>query len=163
MTYRRLTTTALIVTLFNAFFASQLSSASSLDDLLNNGASGSSSISSNANTLSTLKDLEQEFSLDDVATDEVFLRVEEAYKLTVSKLSDNNGLELSWLIADKYYLYGEQFKVSINNQAIAVNLPTGIIEYDQIFEKDVEKHYRQAKISIDQDQLPNHPGYELTV
>jgi thiol:disulfide interchange protein len=163
MTYRRLTTIALIVTLFNAFFASQLSSASSLDDLLNNGASGSSSISSNANTLSTLKDLEQEFSLDDVATDEVFLRVEEAYKLTVSKLSDNNGLELSWLIADKYYLYGEQFKVSINNQAIAVNLPTGIIEYDQIFEKDVEKHYRQAKISIDQDQLPNHPGYELTV
>jgi thiol:disulfide interchange protein len=165
MTYRRLTTIALIVTLFNAFFASQLSSASSLDDLLNNGASGSasSSISPNANTLSTLKDLEQEFSLDDVATDEVFLRVEEAYKLTVSKLSDNNGLELSWLIADKYYLYGEQFKVSINNQAIAVNLPTGIIEYDQIFEKDVEKHYRQAKISIDQDQLPNHPGYELTV
>jgi thiol:disulfide interchange protein DsbD len=163
MTYRRLTTIALIFTLFNAFFASQLSSASSLDDLLNNSASGSSSISSNANTLSTLKDLEQEFSLDDVATDEVFLRVEEAYKLTVSKLSDNNGLELSWLIADKYYLYGEQFKVSINNQAIAVNLPTGIIEYDQIFEKDVEKHYRQAKISIDQDQLPNHPGYELTV
>jgi thiol:disulfide interchange protein len=163
MTYRRLTTTALIVTLFNAFFASQLSSASSLDDLLNNGASASSSISPNANTLSTLKDLEQEFSLDEVATDEVFLRVEEAYKLTVSKLSDNNGLELSWLIADKYYLYGEQFKVSINNQAIAVNLPTGIIEYDQIFEKDVEKHYRQAKISIDQDQLPNHPGYELTV
>jgi thiol:disulfide interchange protein len=163
MTYRRLTTIALIFTLFNAFFASQLSSASSLDDLLNNGASGSSSVSSNANTLSTLKDLEQEFSLDDVATDEVFLRVEEAYKLTVSKLSDNNGLELSWLIADKYYLYGEQFKVSINNQAIAVNLPTGIIEYDQIFEKDVEKHYRQAKISIDQDQLPNHPGYELTV
>ena len=165
MTYRRLTTIALIFTLFNAFFASQLSSASSLDDLLNNGASASasSSISPNANTLSTLKDLEQEFSLDEVATDEVFLRVEEAYKLTVSKLSDNNGLELSWLIADKYYLYGEQFKVSINNQAIAVNLPTGIIEYDQIFEKDVEKHYRQAKISIDQDQLPNHPGYELTV
>ena len=163
MTYRRLTTVALIFTLFNAFFASQLSSASSLDDLLNNGASGSSSISSNANTLSTLKDLEQEFSLGDVATDEVFLRVEEAYKLTVSKLSGNNGLELSWLIADKYYLYGEQFKVSINNQAIAVNLPTGIIEFDQIFEKDVEKHYRQAKISIDQDQLPNHPGYELTV
>jgi thiol:disulfide interchange protein len=162
MTYRRLSTIALIFTLFNALFASQLSNASSLEDLLNKGTNGSST-SDSANTLRTLKDLEEEFSVDDVDTDEAFLRVEEAYKLTVSELSSNNGLELNWLIADKYYLYGDKFKVFINNQAIAVNLPTGIIEYDQIFEKDVEKHFRQARIIIDQDQLPNHPGYELTV
>lgn len=160
MNYRLLPTIALIFTLFTGLAVSQLSVADSLNDILNKSASESSSIDS---TLVTLKDLEEEFNADDFASDEEFLRVEEAYKLTVSKSSDNKGLELNWVIADKYYLYGEQFKISINNQAIKANLPKGIIQYDQIFEKDVEKHYHYAKITIDQDQLPNHPGYELSV
>ena len=167
MIYKRLGTLFLLFTLVAAFFASATSRADALGDLLNQGASGSSttdSASSAASIISgRLKDATQAFSLRDVASDEAFLPVEQAYQLTVSRLGSKNRLELSWVIADKYYLYGEQFKVSINNQRIAVNLPTGIIEYDQIFEKDVEKHYRQAIISIDQDQLPKHQGYELTV
>lgn len=160
MNYRILPVIALIFTLFNGLFVSQLSFADSLDDILNKSASESSTIDS---PLVTLKDLEEQFRLDDVAADEEFLTVEEAYKLTVSESFSNNGLALNWVIADKYYLYGEKFKISINNQVIKANLPTGIIAYDQIFEKDVEKHYRHAKITIDQDQLPKHPGYELTI
>lgn len=160
MNYRILPVIALIFTLFNGLFVSQLSFADSLDDILNKSASESSTIDS---PLVTLKDLEEQFRLDDVAADEEFLTVEEAYKLTVSESFSNNGLSLNWVIADKYYLYGEKFKISINNQVIKANLPTGIIAYDQIFEKDVEKHYRHAKITIDQDQLPKHPGYELTI
>jgi thiol:disulfide interchange protein DsbD len=161
MNYRLLPNLAITFTLLTAVFMSQLSFAQSLEELLNKNASVSSSVDSNKSV--TLKDLEQAFNINDVASDEELLKVEEAYQLTVSRLPNNQGLELNWIIADKYYLYGEQFKISINNQAIKANLPTGIIEYDQIFEKDVEKHYTSAKITIDQDQLPDHPGYELTV
>lgn len=160
MNYRLIPTIALTFTLLTGLATSQLSAADSLNDILNKSAGESSSIDS---TLVTLKDLEEEFNADDLVPNQAFLRVEEAYKLTVSKSPVNNGLELNWVIADKYYLYGEQFKISINNQAIKAKLPTGIIQYDQIFEKDVEKHYQSAKITIDQDQLPNHPGYELSI
>jgi thiol:disulfide interchange protein len=167
MIYKRLGTLALIFTLLGAFFASAPIRADALDDLLNQGANRSSTTDNTSSAASivsgSLKDVTQEFSLGDVASDEAFLPVEQAYQLTVSRLGSNNGLELSWFIADKYYLYGEQFKVSINNQRIEVNLPIGVTEYDQTFEKDVEKHYRQAIVSIDQDQLPKHQGYELTV
>lgn len=163
MTYRRLCTSALIFMVLSTLFTSQLSTANSLDDLLNSPSESSSGASANAKNLTTLEKLARDFKLDDAITNQPFLNVKEAYQLTVSVLPDNSGLELNWFIADNYYLYGEQFKVSVNNQAISINLSEGIIEYDQIFEKDVEKHYRQATISIDQDQLPNYPGYELTV
>ncbi len=159
MNYRILHSINVTFILLSAFFVSQLSFANSLDDILSSGNSESSSISSSLSPNSA----EQGFNLDQLAVEEEFLTVEEAYQLSVSQPANNNGLALDWVITDKYFLYGDKFKVSINNKPVEANLPVGIIAYDQIFEKDVEKHYHHAMITIDPENLPKHPGYELTI
>ncbi len=95
-----------------------------------------------------------------VPSEEEFLPVEEAYQLSVVKNQD--GISLDWVIADKYFLYGEQFRATANDQALKLNIPEGIIKYDPIFEKDVEKHYQYVQILIDSAQLPPTP-FELKV
>jgi thiol:disulfide interchange protein DsbD len=92
--------------------------------------------------------------------EEEFLPVEEAYQLSVSR--SNDGLSLDWIIADKYYLYGEQFRFLINQEEIQANKPAGIINYDPIFEKDVEKHYHRIEITIDKNLLPQGKPFELS-
>lgn len=159
MNYRILHLISFTFILLSALFVSQLSFANSLEDILSSRKSQSPAIS---NPISS-NNPEQGFNLDQLAVEEEFLTVEEAYQLSVSQQANNKGLTLNWLIADEYFLYGDKFKVLINNQAVKANLPTGIIAYDEIFEKDVEKHYHHAIITIEPDQLPKHPGYELTV
>lgn len=132
--------------------------ASSLNQILNDDQA-SMPASSSLNPIAIDDNTDDDAFL--AVAEEEFLPVEEAYKLSVEQTQ--SGLSLDWLIADKYFLYGEQFQVSINNQIIEANLPTGIIQYDPIFEKDVEKHYHHAKVTIDQGQLPSNPGYELAV
>ena len=97
----------------------------------------------------------------DLGQEEAFLPVDEAYQLTVS--SDNSGLQLSWIIADRYFLYGEQFRVSVNEQSVAFEKPNGIIEYDPIFEKEVEKHYHQITLNIDAAVLPETSTFDLGI
>jgi thiol:disulfide interchange protein DsbD len=92
---------------------------------------------------------------------EEFLPVEEAYQLAVRRT--DSGLTMDWIIADKYYLYGEQFRFFINQTEVPFNKPDGIIQYDTIFEKDLEKHYHGVSISIDESHLPASGVFELSV
>ena len=96
-----------------------------------------------------------------LSTSSEFLAVEEAYQLSVT--ATEQGLKLDWVIADGYFLYGEQFRVLINGTPVTAKLPTGIIQYDPIFEKEVEKHYQHAVVKIASDQLPPHVSSTPTV
>jgi thiol:disulfide interchange protein DsbD len=83
--------------------------------------------------------------------EETFLAVDEAYHLEVRQTDTHIIAE--WMIADKYFLYGEQFRFSINGETVAATRKPGKISYDEIFEKEVEKHYVYTKSSIDKSQL----------
>jgi len=150
--------TSLIVTLLGAIlFLSQHSlHASPLDELLTNSSTNQNTASTSE--LSSPLISESDLSLD---SDEEFLPVEEAYQLSVSHTE--SGLSLDWVIADAYYLYGEQFRFSALGKELVAVLPVGKISYDPIFEKDVEKHYQFAQVTINKNQLPKSFPYELIV
>lgn len=138
-------------------FAIQITAnADALENLLNEPSS--STLNGQTSELSTTLASENDLSLDN---SEEFLAVEEAYQLSVSHTE--NGLSLDWVIADAYYLYGEQFRFSAEGKTLAATLPVGIIQYDAIFEKDVEKHYQFAQVTINKDQFPNTTPFELVV
>ncbi|MBX2808959.1 MAG: protein-disulfide reductase DsbD [Cellvibrionaceae bacterium] len=104
---------------------------------------------------------EADTSLESAIATETFLPVEQAYQLMV--LAKEDQLVLDWVIADNYFLYGEQFRASANGQTLALSVPQGLIKYDPIFEKDVEKHYRHIEISIPKNQLPTTDKVALAV
>jgi len=74
------------------------------------------------------------------ATDS-FLPVFEAYQLEVQVQQDK--LLLNWQIADGYYLYGDQFRLTLarNGSTLPVEITKeqGEIAYDDYFEKEVEQ------------------------
>lgn len=84
--------------------------------------------------------------------EEAFLPVDEAYQLLVHQTDKHITAE--WMIADKYFLYGEQFRFTINGTPVTATRPAGKISYDEIFERNVEKYYVYIKASIDKSQLP---------
>jgi len=81
-----------------------------------------------------------------------FLPVHEAYQLDIEMGA--NTLALHWVIAEGYYLYGEQFHVTLTQgqQTIAAQLHSekGEVTYDNYFEKDVEKfrHFTSQALSF---------------
>lgn len=91
----------------------------------------------------------------------VFLPVDEAYQLEITR--SDEGLLLTWQAAEGYFLYGDKFKFSVNNQAVDAEMSKGIVKYDKTFEKDVEKHYGSTTAFIPSAKLPDGSGIELKV
>jgi thiol:disulfide interchange protein len=83
---------------------------------------------------------------------EEFLTVDEAYKLSIR--ASATSIVAEWVIAEKYFLYGEQFRFSINGQKVDAARPVGEVSYDVIFEKDVEKYYVYTQATIERNALP---------
>ncbi len=125
--------------------------ATPLNQLLDNNADQTSPLSTK--TLSSPPGSAEE--------SEEFLPVEQAYQLSLS--INDNELLAEWLIADKYFLYGEQFRFTANDKPLTATGTKGIIKYDPIFEKNVEKHYQFTRLSISKGQLPTNSPYELTI
>ena len=96
-----------------------------------------------------------------IEQEETFLPVEQAFRLSVSQ--SESGLLLNWTIADRYFLYRDQFKFLVNNSKTEAEVSKGVIKYDEIFEKDVEKHYQQVTALIPSAQLPAQRGVQLEV
>lgn len=94
------------------------------------------------------------------STEEDFLPVEEAYQLSITRQPE--GLSLDWVIADAYFLYGEQFRFTVNDKTVEADIPDGLIQYDPIFEKDVEKHYQFVQARILNTDLPERFSLEVT-
>ncbi|MEO0443617.1 MAG: protein-disulfide reductase DsbD domain-containing protein, partial [Pseudomonadota bacterium] len=128
-----------------------LSQAESLSALLADDSDVSTEQYSESNSFSDL----------DFGEEEEFLPVEEAYQLQVS--SSDEGLQLSWVITDDYFLYGEKFRVLVNDKPVSYQKPDGIIAFDPIFEKDLEKHFHQVNLTIGADQLPKAGRVDLAV
>lgn len=79
-----------------------------------------------------------------------FLPVNEAYQLEVEQTSDQ-GLRLYWQIADGYYLYQHQFKVTIDDAAgrvgSALEFPPAKQKVDEFF-GDVQVYYQNADLKL---------------
>ena len=114
----------------------------------------------------TTKQLLMENDAEEIDLSEYqFLTVDEAYPLDVY-IEDGNVIA-EWAIADNYFLYGEQFRFSLKTDNNIIPLktsdPVGIIEYDEIFEKDVEKHYGSVRITLDASQFDQHRSNILSI
>jgi thiol:disulfide interchange protein DsbD len=94
--------------------------------------------------------------------EEVFLHVDEAYILSARQTESQIILE--WMITEKYFLYGEQFRFLIDGKSVEATRPAGKISYDEIFEKDVEKYYIYTKATIEKTQIDSTAAeHKLTV
>lgn len=80
-----------------------------------------------------------------------FLPVDEAYRLSLGYEGENWLVQ--WDIAEDYFLYKEQFFIELDQQTLTVDLPSGEISYDPNFEKEVEKIYHFADITLSDKKL----------
>ncbi len=71
-----------------------------------------------------------------------FLPPDQAFQFKATSLS-NEQAELKWEIAPNYYLYHDQFKVSVAQKAIPLNLPAGHEKDDPTF-GITDVHYKQV-------------------
>jgi thiol:disulfide interchange protein len=85
------------------------------------------------------------------AQSETFLSVDEAYQLSLRQT--DTDIIAEWVIADTYFLYGEQFHFSIDGQTVNATRAAGEIAYDEIFEKAVEKYYTYTQSIINKTQI----------
>ncbi|MFL4377230.1 protein-disulfide reductase DsbD [Acinetobacter baumannii] len=76
-----------------------------------------------------------------------FLSPEQAFKFQASSLSEKTA-ELKWDIAPHYYLYHNQFKVSLDQQELSLNLPKGQEKDDPTF-GITNVHYKQVLTQLD--------------
>ncbi|WP_336950903.1 MULTISPECIES: protein-disulfide reductase DsbD [unclassified Acinetobacter] len=75
-----------------------------------------------------------------------FLPPDQAFQFSAESISENKA-QLKWTVAPHYYLYHDQFKVTINNKAVPLSLPKGHIKDDPTFGK-TEVHYENVTTQI---------------
>lgn len=75
-----------------------------------------------------------------------FLPSDQAFQFKATSLS-NEQAELKWDIAPNYYLYHDQFKVSVAQKAIPLNLPAGHEKDDPTF-GITDVHYNQVTTQL---------------
>lgn len=115
-------------------------------------------LSSASNSLG-LQDSGQADAIGLTSSDDEFLRVEEAYQVSVTRL-DGNRLALDWQIAPGYYLYQSKFKFKTEKSTLDAEFEPGIVKYDEYFQKDLEVHYDQTQVVL--SNLPE-PPYQLQI
>ena len=80
--------------------------------------------------------------------DDDFLPPEQAFKLS-ARMLDPQTAEVSYAIADGYYMYRERFKFSAAGVQLGeAQIPAGKIKFDETFNKDVETYHHSVVISI---------------
>ncbi|MCH7293821.1 protein-disulfide reductase DsbD [Acinetobacter higginsii] len=82
-----------------------------------------------------------------------FLHPNQAFKFQASSISKEKA-ELNWDIVPNYYLYHDQFKLSVNGKNIDLKLPKGQEKDDPTFGK-TDVHYNQvtAQFEVQPNQL----------
>jgi thiol:disulfide interchange protein DsbD len=88
-----------------------------------------------------------------VHADDDFLAPEQAFKLSV-KMTDVKTVEISYAIADGYYMYREHFQFSADGATLGAPVfPPGKIKFDENFQKNVEtyRHAIVVKLPIEAD------------
>ena len=88
-------------------------------------------------------------SLGAIASNAEFVPVEQAYSVTVVVESDR--LLFNWTIRDGYYLYRDRFKfksLDSNTVLTAPQFESGLVKWDDYFEKELEVYYRQTSVAL---------------
>jgi thioredoxin:protein disulfide reductase len=95
-----------------------------------------------------------------IAADE-FLEPDVAFELT-TRAADARTVELTLTVAPGYYLYREQFKVAAPQATLGpVDIPRGVVKFDETFQKDVETHRGVLFIQVPVQAAPSR--FELQV
>lgn len=81
-----------------------------------------------------------------VFANESFLPPDQAFQFSAESVSEQSA-QLKWNVAPHYYLYHDQFKVSVNNTPIKLNLPAGKDKDDPTFGL-TKVHYNQVITNI---------------
>ncbi|MDB5988842.1 MAG: protein-disulfide reductase DsbD [Herbaspirillum sp.] len=78
-----------------------------------------------------------------------FLAPEQAFKFS-AQMADAQTLEVSYIIADGYYMYRERFHFKADQDAVLGQpvFPDGKIKYDETFKKNVETYRNKVSIRI---------------
>ncbi len=98
------------------------------------------------------------------SNDDEFLRVEDAYQVLLQiEREEKPTVLMDWSIAEGYYLYQHQFKLTARNDTESVNLPLsfekGKTKFDEYFNKELEVYYFNTRVTA---PLPDiEPPYEL--
>jgi len=80
--------------------------------------------------------------------DDDFLPPEQAFKLS-ARMLDPQTAEVSYAIADGYYMYRERFKFSAAGAQLGeAQIPAGKIKFDETFNKEVETYHHGVVIRI---------------
>ncbi|MFZ6746911.1 protein-disulfide reductase DsbD [Undibacterium sp. JH2W] len=82
------------------------------------------------------------------ASAEDFLDPEEAFKVS-AKMVEPGMAEVTFTIADGYYLYRERFKFSSDDAKLGeIDMPKGKVKFDETFQKEVETYRHSLVVRI---------------
>ncbi len=86
-----------------------------------------------------------------IASQNSFLDVNDAYQLKTQIDLSNNTLQLHWEIAPGYYLYQHQTKLLLDSDSrpLTFEFPQGLIKYDDYFERELEVYYTQLQLTVE--------------
>lgn len=83
-----------------------------------------------------------------VAGAEDFLDPEEAFKVS-ARMVEPGMAEVTFTIADGYYLYRERFKFSSDDAKLGdIAMPAGKVKFDETFQKEVETYRKSLVVRI---------------
>jgi thiol:disulfide interchange protein DsbD len=90
-----------------------------------------------------------------------FLPPEQAFKFS-AQMADAQTLEVSYVIADGYYMYRERFHFKADNDAVLGQpvFPDGKIKFDETFKKNVETYRNKVSIRV---PIKSEAPFRLTV
>ncbi|MGO4479811.1 protein-disulfide reductase DsbD domain-containing protein, partial [Massilia sp. 2TAF26] len=88
------------------------------------------------------------FLLAPAYADDDFLPPEQAFKFS-ARMVDPHTAEVSYAIADGYYMYRERFKFTAAGARLGEpQVPPGKVKFDETFNKDVETYHHSVAIRI---------------
>lgn len=103
--------------------------------------------------------------LSELSPQQDFLPLAQAYQLDLAV--QETTLQLDWLIAEGYYLYGEQFQFVLRDEnhdlPLDVQASIGTRAYDDYFAKELETHRFTANQTLTPTQVPTNGRAVLEV
>ena len=88
------------------------------------------------------------FAAATARAEEEFLDPSVAFKFS-ARMADPQTIAVTYEIADKYYMYREQFAFTATGATLgAPQMPAGKVKYDETFQKDVETYRNLVTITI---------------
>ncbi len=97
------------------------------------------------------------------AAAEAFLPPEQAFRFSARAL-DERSVEISFDVADGYYMYREPFSFAAEEVGVqlgAASIPAGKVKFDETFGKDVETYRQRVAIRLPVNAAP--AAFTLTV